>query len=469
MKQLLSSLVCMLVVGVAFAQEPANSPTNLQFANVRAYSFTFSFTPSAADGFLILKSDKYITAQPVDGTTYQKGQWIGSSKVLTVASVTAVNAREVLESTKYYIAVFAYNGSGGSINYKQTNPLMDSVTAAGFNQDAYFAGIDSSKWSFVADLHNLIRPHTFSSYSPGYKSLMIPVIYERDTTGGGAVVDCEYSNTTTAYQPPFDFTAQAYNREHALPKSWMHTGGDTQNPDGADYHNLLLTRDIPNQHRSNHPFGEVVNATSSFGLSKYGTSAEGKPVFEPREDRKGDAVRNMLYQMICYNGEGGNWGLNNLLTEATDQDQAVLKQWNMQDPPDKFERTKDEFIYSVQNNRNPFIAHPDWVNCINWDSLIKTNLCGAISLISDPILNIDWKVFPNPATDNVTLHLSSDEAGEAKLTILDIAGRLLSEEELYIPNGYQTKQLDVSQLAPGQYLVKVSMDGRSSFRRLIIK
>lgn len=469
MKQLSLSLFFALVAACVFAQEPAANPTNMQFNPVRAYGFSFSFTPSTATGFLVLKSDKYITAQPVDGTTYEKGQWIGNSKVIASSSVTSFNAREVLENTKYYVAVFAYNGSGGSINYKQSNPLIDSVTSAAFTGDAYFVGIDSSKWSFVNDLHTLINPHTFSSYTPGYRTLMIPVLYERDTIGGGAVVTCEYSTVDAVYQPPFDFTAQAFNREHALPRSWMLTGGSTSNPDGADYHNLILTRDVPNQQRSNHPYGVVATVTSTFGESKYGKNAAGDPVFEPRNSTKGDAVRNMCYQMICYNGDGGNWGLNNLLTEATDQDQNIIKQWNIQDPPDKFERTKDEYIYSIQGNRNPFIAHPDWINCINWDSLVKTTLCGAISLVNDPVLNIDWKVFPNPATDNVNLHISSDEAGEAQLFVMDMAGRILTEEQLYITNGYVTHQINVSGFAAGQYLVKIAMDGKTSFRRLVVQ
>lgn len=93
----------------------------------------------------------------------------------------------------------------------------------------------------------------------------------------------------------------------------------------------------------------------------------------------------------------GGWGLDELLSQATMQDQNILKLWNVQDPPDKFERTKNEYIYSIQHNRNPFIDHPKWATCINFDSLIKINSCVMVPSLKNEILNVGLNVFPNPA------------------------------------------------------------------------
>jgi endonuclease I len=464
----LLGVVCLMSL-LALAQEPAANPTNLQFNTVKAYSFNLQFTPSTADGFLVVKSDKPITFSPVDGTTYEKGQGVGGVKVVSTGAFSSVYVREVVENTLYNIAVFAYNGTGAAINYKQSAPLTGSVTSMGFNQDAYFASIDSSAGTFINDLHNVISPHTMATYSPGYKTLILPVIYERDTVAGKMVVNCEYSGVTTTYVPPFDFTAQAYNREHALPKSWMLTGGNTNNPDGADYHNLLLTRDVPNQTRSNHPLGIVVNVTSTFGGSKYGTDSNGNPVFEPQDSRKGDAARNMFYQMICYNGNGGIWGLDYLLTEATNQDQNVLKLWNTQDPPDKFERTKDEYIYSVQNNRNPFIAYPGWANCINWDSLVKTNLCGTISGMYNPTLNADVKLYPNPSDSHVTIDIVTGEKGSLEIELRDITGRPVYQQVEDMQSVAAHILLPLSGLSAGNYIVSLKMNGRTMYNKLVIQ
>ena len=44
---------------------------------------------------------------------------------------------------------------------------------------------------------------------------------------------------------------------------------------------------------------------------------------------------------------------------------SVLKQWSQDDPPDTFEKRRNQVIYDTyQHNRNPFIDHPEWVASI---------------------------------------------------------------------------------------------------------
>ncbi len=44
---------------------------------------------------------------------------------------------------------------------------------------------------------------------------------------------------------------------------------------------------------------------------------------------------------------------------------SVLLQWNEQDPPGAFERTRNEKMHDTwQGNRNPFIDHPEWAHAI---------------------------------------------------------------------------------------------------------
>lgn len=456
------SLACL--GGYSQAPEPLGNPTSMQFSNIKPFALNMSFSPAVATGYLVLKSDKPIIVAPVDGTVYQKGQGVSGCKVLSFGPDSSFNVREVLEGTKYYFCVFAFNGSGANINYKQSNPLIDSVTSTPADPGNYYASIDSSSGTFLSDLHALINVHQLVSYS-AYKTNILPVIYERDTINGQAVVNCEYSDTTTIYTPPFDFTATDYNREHSLPKSWMLTGGNTSNADGADYHNLLLTKATPNNMRSNHPLGEVVSVTSSYGLSKLGNDAGGNPVFEPQENRKGNDARDMFYQMICYNGNSGTWGFNYMLTEAPNQDQNVLKQWNLMDLPDKFERTRNEYVYSIQHNRNPFVDHPEWATCINFDSIIKTNLCGAISSIHDEVLNVGINLFPNPAKDVLALEVTSDNDIDAKLEVFDLWGRSIVFLSASLQNGLTTIHVPVSEIQNGIYLLKLSDGNRFIYRK----
>lgn len=459
----------LLFPALLYAQEPADNPTNLQFGTVKTYNAIMSFTGVTCDGYLVLKSTQPINAVPVDGVAYEKGQGLGNAKVMVTGNATLYNVRSLLERTKYYFAIYAYNGGGTSINYRQTNPLLDSLTTPASDAGTYYNTVDSSSYSFINDLHGLINPHTMSSYTPGYATTILPAMYERDTVGGQAVVNCEYSDITTIYTPPFSFTGTNYNREHVLCKSWMQTYAQfganvVQYPEGADYFNLFLTAAAPNNARSNRPYGVVVNQTGSYGPSKLGKDANNINVFEPGDNRKGDAARAMMYEMICYNGTSGEWGLDYLLAEAGDQSQAVLKQWNQQDPPDKFERTKNDYIFSIQNNRNPFIDHPGWVNCINFDSLFKTSLCGAVSGINEPELNAHINAFPNPANGVLNIAITNATESAANLTLIDMLGNEVLTNQW---NG-QNVAMDVTALPQGNYILRISMGSNAAYRKVLI-
>lgn len=45
-------------------------------------------------------------------------------------------------------------------------------------------------------------------------------------------------------------------------------------------------------------------------------------------------------------------------------DLASLKAWHAQDPPSDEEKYRNNIIFDIQGNRNPFIDNPQWVNAI---------------------------------------------------------------------------------------------------------
>ncbi len=46
---------------------------------------------------------------------------------------------------------------------------------------------------------------------------------------------------------------------------------------------------------------------------------------------------------------------------------SVLLQWHTEDPVDDVELNRNDVMFSFQNNRNPFIDHPEWVACLFMD------------------------------------------------------------------------------------------------------
>ena len=109
-----------------------------------------------------------------------------------------------------------------------------------------------------------------------------------------------------------------------------------------------------------------------------GKNTLGQTVFEPRASDKGDAARGMMYMVIMYdnNGSYGNWAfkwLNETKIPSTPQDLKTLLEWSKQDPPDKWEVERNNYIASLQQNRNPFIDHPEYLKYVNLYDLSKLN------------------------------------------------------------------------------------------------
>ncbi|WP_346776802.1 endonuclease [Streptomyces sp. HNM0574] len=151
-----------------------------------------------------------------------------------------------------------------------------------------------------------------------------------------------------------------WNREH----TWAKSHGDfgTAPGPGTDVHHLRPT-DV-----------KVNSIRGSKDFDKGGEEVEGAPgnftdgdSYEPRDEVKGDVARMILYMAVRYDGEESFPDLEP--NDKVDNGSAphmgrlsVLKEWNEKDPPDAFEKNRNEVIFdSYQHNRNPFIDHPEWV------------------------------------------------------------------------------------------------------------
>lgn len=459
----------------AWAQEPTSQPQNLSFYNIKPYGFNISFTPAPnTEGYLVLRSSAPVTFSPADGIEYEKGQGVGTDvKVFSSSITSSISIKEVLAGQRYYFAVYAYNGSGIFIDYLNTNPLTGYIDVPEVNFTGYYSNINFQSPTLLTSLKQRLNTgRVFQTYTPGYINNLMNNFYLRDTIGGQVVSECQYTGDLYISTPPYSWWGNASNpglftREHAFPRSWMHTGGNVSNQDGADYHNLFPVHQAnANSKRSNHPYGRVQNVTYSYLDSKLGTDNQGRTVYEPRNDIKGDVARAQFYMMLCYNGEGGNWGYSNLPSPGTYQDITTLLMWHDQDPPDAFEITRNEYIYSTQYNRNPFIDIPDLSACIDFSNMSLRSDCHITLGLDEQLLSPQVGVFPNPVSGSETLHIQSSQNGIASVRIFNITG--LSYKNIS-GNGAVNLTLSLSDFIAGIYFIDVHLsDGKSTVNKIII-
>ncbi|MDE6321102.1 MAG: endonuclease [Muribaculaceae bacterium] len=166
------------------------------------------------------------------------------------------------------------------------------------------------------------------------------------------------------YTPSFS----GLNREHSFPKSWW--GGGTNTPAYTDINHLYPSEAKANQAKSNWPLGEVYSPNQyDNGVSKVGTAVTGQGggaryVFEPADEYKGDFARTYFYMVTCYQNltwaSSYSWMLqqNTYPTLARWAVELLLK-WHREDPVSQKELDRNEAVYLLQSNRNPFIDYPN--------------------------------------------------------------------------------------------------------------
>ncbi len=456
-------------IGGSLSSEPTSQATNLIFSNIKSYRVTTGFTAAspAPTGYLILrKTGSAITGVPTDGTAYQRGDLIGDAQVAYIGMSTSFVPNNIIANTNYFFQVFAFNGAGSNINYLSTSPASGNVTSAGNMVPAgYYSGISTAATSFVSDVHALVNPHQVQFYS-NYSNFMIKGFYARDTTLGRKVITCVYSGENKIYTEPFDFTTAGYSREHTFPHSWMPTNPAQALPEYNDYHHLFPTnQNLANAIRSNFPLGEVVTASNTFLAAKFGVDANNDAVYEPKELHKGDAARAMMYESICYTTvSGNNWGFPNPIpaTSNQGQNQAVLKQWCVDDAPSNLEIARNDYIDSLQGNRNPFIDNPTWVCFVNFDNVSYLS-AGCAAEITEKVSDA-MVVFPNPAKDEMNVHI--DGTNVQKVELLDALGRVVLT---YEANGQVLATFSIKEIAAGAYTLKAYTTFGFGTRSVIIQ
>lgn len=253
-----------------------------------------------------------------------------------------------------------------------------------------------------------------------------------------------------------------YNREHSFPRSWF--GDDQGHPIFADAFHVIPSDKKVNGIRGNLAFGEVANANyTTLNNSKRGTSSIVGPtgnVFEPANEFKGDIARGLFYVAVRYQDDIGSWETNDtdgdsMLDGSSDKvfEQwalVMLYNWHINDPVSQKEIDRNNAIFGHQDNRNPFIDNPQYVQDI-WQDVLSVNQPEYVQSVT---------LYPNPVSTN-TFYLSTTSNLDIK--IYDVLGKLVLEHKV-TPND---SNVDISRLNSGIYIVNIISGNQSTTKKLI--
>ncbi|MCX7862277.1 MAG: endonuclease [Bacteroidales bacterium] len=218
------------------------------------------------------------------------------------------------------------------------------------------------------------------------------------------------------YQTCGNYTqeGQCYNREHTVPASWFNDAY----PMYSDLFMVVPTDGYVNNKRANYPYGKVANVSwTSQNGSKLGSSAVSGytgTVFEPIDSFKGDFARIYFYVATRYKDEIPSWNSstvfqgNNLSTWAKN----LFIQWHNLDPVSAKEIQRNNAVYQIQKNRNPYIDHPEFVSAVWLETYgIQQNILPEITL------------YPNPVTTVLNISIANNDTFQ--IIIYDVYGKIV--------------------------------------------
>jgi len=301
-------------------------------------------------------------------------------------------------------------------------------------------------------LHQIIDDHTVLSYSALWSAFQ-----STDKKDDGSVWDM-YSDIPGG-SPAYTYTfvsdqcgnysgeGSCYNREHSFPKSWFNDGS----PMYTDLFHLYPTDGWVNGKRSNYPFGETDNPnwTSTNGSKLGPCSVNGYTgtIFEPLDEYKGDFARTYFYMATRYYEEDAGWAGSPMVDGAQPLPWAreMLVRWHTEDPVSQKERDRNEAVYALQGNRNPYIDHPEYVSLLYTGASLDelAPVVDSITVIHSQMIRL-W--FNEPLSE-----AEAETTGNYSIT-----GGVEINGAVYNSSGATIVDLSLSTLQNGSYSITIN-------------
>ena len=341
----------------------------------------------------------------------------------------------------------------------------------------YYNTATGTGYTLKTQLFNIINNHTDLSYAGLWvtyetsdRDVFTGMGYENDNTiydmytenPTGSTGECGFIYATDQDTGSGGTSeCDVYNREHIVPQSIFSQASPMRN----DAHFIPPTDKKVNGDRGDNPHGIVatVSSTTNNG-GKHGSSAitgYSGQVFEPNNAFKGDIARMYFYFATRYEDQLTAWSypmFNGTSNQVfTTPFLNMLLSWHINDPVSQFEITRNNAIYARQNNRNPYIDHPEYI-CQIWSTQ-----CALLSTASfDALANVS--IYPNPTNDHRINITSETELNEIQL--ININGQVIQliKDPTHVQDTYTLENLP-----QGFYFVKLSSaDNQTTTKKILV-
>lgn len=257
-----------------------------------------------------------------------------------------------------------------------------------------------------------------------------------------------------------------WNREHIFPQS--RGGFDVALGDFADginfWNNTSAASTIDGVSDAHHIRAENGQENSSRNNKNYGTIGSSTVYAGPvgtQNSWRGDVARACFYMAVRFNGlnvvNGDPSEFNGANPSGNIGDLAAFLAWNVSDPKDDYEMNRNNYVYTWQNNRNPFIDYPLLADYI-FGAQFGQPWFSALASVSFDITEV--KVYPNPASEHIFI---SGLLETSKVEIFSVSGSKVFEKTI---NEDQMIPIDFES---GMYFVKISNNDKQIVKKIIVK
>ncbi|MES2616783.1 MAG: PKD domain-containing protein [Bacteroidota bacterium] len=472
----------LLFIGDAMAVRPTQQPTNFTITNTTCKTLVLKWLNGNGKGRIIIaREGGPTTYTPVDGTIYKSNIAFGMSTAYNTdnfiiyndTAVDSVSVATLKMGKTYYFTIYEHDNAGSNILYNTTNPpsvsnttflvtlkptviAVDSCLSSNsyaFNYTASSTAPSTTyQWNFGDDNTSNSNPAIHSFAASGY--------YMATLKATSSINDCGISAQRIVY------VYQDKNASLTFPDT---VGCFTTNL-FTGYANLF-----PNN----------LNCTYrllwDFGDSTFSNDTAVKKIYEK------SGLYNVILHINSFSYKGDSLGCDEKLTAKFRVLNNHLSNINI---PDR-QQTLTDNLFIFENNDSsltePLWEFGDFMYANTWQTthsylepgnyIVKHSVFDAthecfdrdtfhIAVLEDPsttikkkILSADFKLFPNPANQLLTVQSTQNNQLQT-LRILDINGRVI--KEILCDNKTSELQLNTGDITTGVYLLEIQTESGSS-------